>query len=75
MYVYDNGFVRYGDYLGGDLNMLVINIYLSTLKVCKSDPSIINTITSILYFFKTTFKDYYSLKPEVCTYTIPQDTP
>jgi len=61
--------------------MLVINIYLSILKVCKSDPSIINTRTvvlpkSILYFCKTTYnKDFYSLKAEVCTSIIPQDTP
>jgi len=45
-----------------DLNILVININLSTpIIICKNRPCIIITrsnTTSILYFFKTIFKDY-----------------
>lgn len=41
----------YGDF--GYLEILVININLSILRICKTNPSIINTIsiTSVLYIF------------------------
>lgn len=63
-------------YLRSDLNILVINIYLSILIICISGLSIINirinNIKSISYFCKTTFKDYYSIKTEVCISTTPK---
>jgi len=45
-------------------NILVIYINLWTFIICKNSLNIINTIgipnTSILYFYKTDFKEYYT---------------
>lgn len=47
--------IIYGGY--GDLNVLVIYMNLSKLKICENGPSIVNTIVSILCLF------YISVKP------------
>jgi len=47
-----------------DLKIVVININLSILIICKNGPSIIN-LNPVLHLFyicvKTIFKDYYPL--------------